>query len=127
MKIAIAFFAFLALAAASAQTIKLTTPAESDVVTISLAYWNSDPDFAVTECFWYVPQPKNHLLLVHTGCASFTREYGAGSHQMLLVSNGRKKGETAQLSQLATIVVRSRFDITLTSTGNPRPQSDTIP
>jgi hypothetical protein len=117
MKTSLQLIATLLVATAiAAQTIKVTTPVEPEVVTLTLAYWNSDPDFKAKECFWYLPQPQRLLLLVHSGCDSFEREYRIGTHGILLIVNGQsKKLGTAndQRSMSATIKVQSRFDVNL--------------
>jgi hypothetical protein len=104
----------LFVAVAAAQTVKVTTPAEPEVVTITLAFENSDPGFRPTACFWYTPLPKNQRLLVHTGCAPFDRQYGVGNHQMIMVVNGHSEKFPElldQRSELVTINLRSRFDV----------------
>jgi hypothetical protein len=115
MKKILCLLCFTAIAA-SAQTIKVTTPAEPDTLTLTLAYEASDPKFTPKECFWYLPRHGDSTipdLLIHSGCGSFTREYGKGEHLLLLLVNGRGKfGDLLdQRKETINISVRPRVEV----------------
>lgn len=106
------FVVFMATAC-FAQKINISTPSsdKGGIVTVTLSYGQSDPDFVPRACNWYSNRNGN-MSLIHSGVDSFQREFAEGFFYISLICDGSTKTvDRRQYTEVVKFIVHPRTEV----------------